>query len=267
MAIDALSVTLQGLVTWRASVTLAGTGGTATSNNSSRPKSLTYSDDTANAALGGADTFANFVQTISAGSSVTVDLQSLTNILGQSGTSFARVKGWLIQLLAVADDATYGTACSGCTLGNTGEAVANAAQLNFGSGSGLLVDITTAAGALSTVAIGTAGSGYPRSSCFTATVTQGAATGGVITVITNASGVPTTVAIVAGFVGSGYSNASGLATVVQSWAQLKTGSLQQYFDRTAAGFTLSATVKNVRFQNQDGAVAAALMITAVGGTS
>jgi hypothetical protein len=56
---------------------------------------------------------------ISASGTVTVNLQSLLDVLGQT-VVLVRVKGLLFQLLSSADDAENGTACTGVTIGNAG---------------------------------------------------------------------------------------------------------------------------------------------------
>jgi hypothetical protein len=61
------------------------------------------------------------VLTVGAGANTTLDLSAaLTDVLGQT-FGFARVKAFMVWLLAAADtlvDGTVGTACSGVTLGN-----------------------------------------------------------------------------------------------------------------------------------------------------
>lgn len=55
--------------------------------------------------------------TIAASGSTTIDLTSITEVLGSS-KAFARIKAVIIQLLSTADDSTNGSACSGITVGN-----------------------------------------------------------------------------------------------------------------------------------------------------
>jgi hypothetical protein len=79
------------------------------------------------------------------------------------------------------------------------------------AGSGLTVTTTVTNGALASVAIDNAGSGYPASTTFDVTVNQADASGGIVAVTTNSSGVPTSVALTGG-TGSGYTAATGLKT-------------------------------------------------------
>jgi hypothetical protein len=72
-----------------------------------------------NAALG-ANECVSYLSTIASSSSEDIDLTSLTDICLQSGVSLARVKGYLIRLLSVADDSVNGTACTGVTIDGAG---------------------------------------------------------------------------------------------------------------------------------------------------
>lgn len=80
----------------------------------------------ANAAVGGADELVSFLQTIAPGGSATIDLQSITNILQQTGVALVRLKGYKIRLLSSgtvgAVDSVNGTLCSSVTVGNAGSA-------------------------------------------------------------------------------------------------------------------------------------------------
>src|SRR5207248_2630696 len=143
----------------------------------------------------------------------------------------------------------------------TNMGVAVPCQLDFGNGgSGLTLALTTAAGAITGVAIGAAGSGYPKSTTFTVVPNQAGGSGGLVYVTTNASGVPTTVGLVPGAGGTGYSNAT-VPSVVAGAYNIKTGGAHMYFDDNANGFcTVDATHKNVSFLNLDGANAVTLEI-------
>ena len=119
--LSSLTFSFNPQLSWNAVVTNTG----ADYANSS-PKSqgginlptISYASTTANAAVGGADEFISFVQTVNASSSVTIDLTALTDILKQSSVSLARVKFMMFRLLSAADDATNGTAASSITVGN-----------------------------------------------------------------------------------------------------------------------------------------------------
>jgi hypothetical protein len=73
-----------------------------------------------NAAVGGGDEAAAFLTTISASGDASINLTSLTDILGTSAVSLARVKDLSVNLLSEAQDATYGTNCTSITLGDSG---------------------------------------------------------------------------------------------------------------------------------------------------
>jgi hypothetical protein len=52
------------------------------------------------------------ILTISASSSTTLNLQSLTDVLGSTGVTWVRIKEWVFALLSVAQDSVAGTAAS-----------------------------------------------------------------------------------------------------------------------------------------------------------
>lgn len=266
MAIDELTGSFGAVVTWNARDNLTGDDYNPITNVGQIGKTLAYSSATAVAALGGANQFISYLISITGGSSTTVDLQALTNILNQTGVSLARIKGFMIRLLAVADDATNGTAATSITFGNTGVAVTNLHDLNGGGvGSGLTIDITHSGGALNTAAINAAGSGYPKSSVFLAALIQSSASQGIVVVTTNGSGVPTAVTIAAG--GTGYSNASAIPSQVITHRHIYTGGVDLVFDRSAAGETVTSTKKNLVIQNNDASVTAKVQLTIFGADS
>lgn len=219
-----------------------------------------------NGAVGGGDEVFSFQQGITAGSSATIDLTAQTNLVQQTSVSLARIKGYQIRLLSSTDDTTLSPAPAvGSTIvvTNNGPAVPNA--LDFGNGgSGLTITYTVSSGAITAPSIGAAGSGYPPSSTFVVTVNQAGGSGGVIAVTTNASGVPTSVALVTG--GAGYS-AGTVATTVLGQYLLTTGCAHMFVDVTAAGVTISATQKNIRIYNLDGANAVTFEFSFIGGTT
>lgn len=87
---------------------------------------------------------------------------------------------------------------------------ANAVALNAWAapGSGGTVALTQVAGAVTAVAIGTAGTGYPISTTFMAAPVQSGGAGCRFAVTTNGSGVPTAVTFIAGAGGTGYTSAT-----------------------------------------------------------
>jgi hypothetical protein len=264
MAITSLAVTSAQSQTWNCSNTVAGLS-SSTTNASKSNVSQGYSTSIANNALGGADEFFNFLTTISAGASATLDLTAMTNVLQQATVSIVRVKSYQIQLLSVAQDAS-GTACSGITYGALGTAVTNSNNLGLGGGSGLTVNVTgVTTSTINAVSVVAGGTGYPKSATFNVVVIQSTATGGILAATTNSSGVVTAVAIVNG--GTGYSVATPLQTFVQSFRTLATGGSDSYFDQTATGFAVASNAKNVVIQNNDGSVAAAVRIQITACTS
>ena len=88
----------------------------------------------AGALSGGADELVSFLQVIAAAGSATINLQSITNILQQTGISLVRLKGYKIRLLAAsgrgAIDSVNGTACSSIQVGN---AASNVNRLEMGA--------------------------------------------------------------------------------------------------------------------------------------
>jgi hypothetical protein len=259
-----LQATPKVTLSWTAQNNLTGTDYQPLTNQGSISKQITYTQAVSNSALTGADLMASYIVTVSAGSATTIDLTAITDMLQRSSQTFARVKAMLVRLLNVADDSTNGTACTSVTVGHSGQAVTNLFPFNTTAGSGLTVAVTVTGDAITGVSIGAAGSGYPKSSYFLVAAIQSTASQGIIAVTTNSSGVPTAVAVVAG--GSGYSAAT-LATTPLSFSTVFAGGCDMYFDATAAGFTVSSTAKNVRIANNDGAVAAAVQITVIGGFS
>lgn len=125
MAIDSLTSTVRALITWTASDTLTGSDYGPTSNNTTITKSVSLGTSAANNVANGSDELISYIASISASSSTTLDLTSISNIIGATA-SLARVKAIMFRLLSTTDDSTNGTACSSVTIGN---AASNANQL------------------------------------------------------------------------------------------------------------------------------------------
>ncbi|MDE2100665.1 MAG: hypothetical protein KGL39_25700 [Patescibacteria group bacterium] len=219
------------------------------SNVNTLSKQYTLGTAAGNTSINGCDEAVSFQQGIVAGGSATVNLNSQSNIVGQT-IAPARIKSIQLRLLNAADDPTISpapTATSTITVTNNGPATP--APVYFGSkGSGLTITITVSTGALNTVAIGAAGSGYLPSSTFIVTVNQAGGSGGVVYVTTNSSGVPTAVAIAAA--GSGYSAAT-LPTTELGSMSLNTGDARMIMDTSATGLVVSATSCNFKIFNND----------------
>lgn len=119
MALDSLTgCSIAVSLNWTAAKNITGTDYAPINNASNVRKSCSLGTAAANAAAGGADELASFIQSIAASGSATIDLTSFTDILNIAASSFVRVKAILIRLMSVADDAAVGTACSGITIGN-----------------------------------------------------------------------------------------------------------------------------------------------------
>ena len=119
-SITTLTASLTATASWNAAGSKTGTdyANAVPVSNSGFSTKQSVATTIANASAGGGNQFISNIVTIAGGGSTTIDLTSLTDILGQTGVSLARYKGILFRLLSVADDATNGTACSGVTIGN-----------------------------------------------------------------------------------------------------------------------------------------------------
>jgi hypothetical protein len=250
--IGSLTASLSTEIKWTAQNTLTGAVYNPITNAGDIRKTYNFGTAAANGVTGGGDEIFSFQQSIAAGASATLDLTAMTNILQQSTVSIARIKGYQIRLLSATDDATITpapTATSTLTVTNIGPAVPTPLDFQNG-GSGLTVALT-GTGAVTAVAIGSAGTGYPPSSAFLATPQQAGGSGCVFAVVTNASGVPTSVVFIAGAGGAGYTAAT-VPAIVAGQYKVVTGGAHMYFDPQAAGFCLvSATSKNLLLTNND----------------
>lgn len=120
MALSTLTSTFGPSVSWTASKTITGSDYAALANTSSILKpSMAVGTAAANNAANGGDELTSSITSVSASSSASIDLTSLTDILQSSGVSLARVKAILIRLLSTTDDPTNGTAASSVTIDNT----------------------------------------------------------------------------------------------------------------------------------------------------
>lgn len=223
------------------------------SNSLDIRKSQSYSTSVGNTTTGGADEIFSFQQSISAGSSFSLDLTAMTNLLQQASVSLARIKAIHIRLLSASDDSTINpapVATSTVTVTNINIAVPN--PFDFGNGgSGATVALTAGAGAVTAVALGAGGSGYPASTFFLMVAQQAGGSGNVFLAGTNASGVITSMTFIAGTGGSGYSTAT-VPAIVAGQYNILTGGAHLAFDPAANGMAaVSATSKGVKFINMD----------------
>jgi hypothetical protein len=269
VGISSVSATISTEFKWTVSNTLTGGNYNPTTNAGDLRKSQGFGTNVSNTTSGGGDEVFSFQQAISPGSSATIDLTAMTNLLQQTGVSIARIKGIQFRVLSGSDDTTLSptpTSTSTVTVSNEGLAVP--CQLDFGNGgSGLTLALTTSGGAITSVALGAAGSGYPPSNTFLVTPNQSGGSGALVAVTTNGSGVPTTAALVAGTGGAGYTNATVPTTVVGHY-NILTGGAHMYFDPAANGFcTTDATHKNVKLYNLDGSNAVTVEVDVLAATT
>lgn len=248
-----LTGSMSASFSWNASVALTGSAYNPTNNTSSIIKRQAFGTSASNTASGGCDECFSFQQGVSAASSATISLVAMTDLLQRASSTIARIKGIMIRVLSAEDDSTISPAPTATSVGvitNIGPAVPNPFIWQNG-GSGLTLALTTTPGAVTAVAIGAAGTGYPPSSAFLVSPVQAGGSGCVVAVITNSSGVPTSVEFIAGAGGAGYTDAT-VPTVVVGQTKVYTGGQVSYFDPSAAGFALvSATSTALLLLNTD----------------
>lgn len=136
--ITALTASLQCLLTFNAQQTVTGLTKGIRNNDQVTP-TATFSV-TGAAVANGANQAYSAITSIGAGSSTTIDLSAaLTNIVGSSTATFARLKAILIELVSTAQDSTNGTACTSITFG----AAASNQFITQSSGRGFLGTTTS----------------------------------------------------------------------------------------------------------------------------
>ena len=248
------SVTASLATTLKFALQLDLTGGEYSPITSNGTIQKTYDFGTANGntTSGGGDIVFSFQQAIAAGSSATVDLIAMTDLFLRTSQTIARIKAMQIRLLSAADDSTLSpapNASSTIIVTNAIATLPSPLDILLG-GTGLTVTITNTAGAITGIAIGAAGTGYPKSTTILVAPVQTSGSGGLLAVTVNSSGVPTAVAI--DQAGAGYSDAT-VPSVAVGYHYILTGGARVYFDPSATGFCLvSSTQKNITIQNQDG---------------
>jgi hypothetical protein len=266
--LDSVTASMFTEVRWAVAKNQTGSNYNPIQSSSDIRKTYNFGTTAANNATGGGDEVFSFQQGIVAAGSATIDLSAMTNQIGQTGVSIARIKALQIRLLAGADDPTLSptpTATSTITLTNIGPATPS--PLDFGNGgSGLAVNTTVSAGVLNTVAVNNAGTNYPKSTFFPVLPNQAGGSGGILSAGTNNTGGVNAVAITAG--GAGYTNATALGTTVAGSYNVYTGGVHVYFDPSAVGFVLvDATHKNITVLNMDAANAVTFELDIFAATS
>lgn len=262
--LSSLNATLSTGFKWVAQNNLTGSAYNPITNVGNIALNGNFQSTIGNTTTGGADQIFSFQQSISAGSSATIDLSAMTNILAQAAVAIARIKGYQLRLLSATNDPTISPAPVGTSIAvisNNGPATP--VQLDFGAaGTGLTIAFTVSTGVMTGPSIGAAGTGYPKSATFIVTVNQAGGSGAVVSVTTNSSGVPTAVALVTG--GTGYTAAT-VGTTVLGQYQLNTGGAHMYFDPLANGFcAIDSTHKNVKIFNTDGSNPITIEVDVIG---
>ena len=241
-------------------------------------KSQSISSTTGNNASGGGDIAFCFQQGVGAGAVVNLDLTAMTDYLNRATQVIARIKAMQFRLLSATDDSTINpapVATSTCVVTNnppSSAAMDVPANIFPNGGSGLTLALTAAAGVITGVAIGAAGSGYPKSSSFLVAPQQAGGSGATVSVLTNASGVPTTVAVVYGGVGTGSGSTYTSATVPAVHCGTRfiyTGGAEMYFDPQSNGILsgIGSTNKKVSIVNLDGTNPITVEVDFIAGTS
>jgi len=239
-----------------------------TTQASAVTKTYQLAQSTDNNAAGGADEAFSYQQVILAGASATVDMNAMTNLMSQTSVSIARVKSWMVRLLSLTDDTTISANTntnSRICITNNGPSVP--VPLNYGSGgSGLTLNITNAAGgAINVATINVNGSGYLPNTTFPVTVNLINGAQAVVSINTNAAGIPTAAVITNG--GTGYITCANVPTTELGSFWLQTGCAQCLVDATALGSAISNTSKNLRITNLDQSNAVTFELDAAGGTT
>lgn len=267
MGLSSLSGGMSSGFTWNAQVALTGVNYSPTTNAGGISKRQAFGTYAANAASGGCDEVFSFQQGVTAGSTATIDLYAMTDLLQRTSVTIARIKGYQIRLLSASDDSTISPAPTATSVGlvtNNGPTLPCMTDFSVG-GSGLTLAITQTAGVITGVSIGAAGTGYQKSAVFVVAPVQSSGAGGIISVTTNSSGVPTAVAIVFG--GTGYSDATVPSIGIGQYI-VYTGGAHCYFDPSAAGFTtVTTTQRNLKLVNLDGSNAVTFEIDCYAATS
>jgi hypothetical protein len=253
VGIDSVQVTVSTGFRWSVGNTLQGAAYNPIQNSGNITKTQNLGTANGNTQSGGADEVFSYQLGIAEGGSVTLNLEAMTNLLAQTDVAIARLKVLQFRVLSATDDPTISpppNAASTGTVSNIGPTAPS--PLDFANGgSGLTVALTVSGGAVTGVAIGAAGSGYPPSTAFLASPQQAGGHSCVFLVIVNGSGVPTTLVFIAGAGGAGYTAATVPAISVGQYTIL-TGGAHMYVDPAAAGFALvSATQQNVELYNND----------------
>lgn len=259
---------------WQVGNNLTGSVYSQITNTGTITKQYNFGTSAANNASGGGDEVFSFQQTISAASSITIDLNAMTNLLAQSAVALARIKGYQIRLLGLSDDSTISNQATSVTVTNS---VPNSpSPLDFGSaGVSGQVSLTLVTSAVSVVALVATGTNYPPSTYLLCAPQATSGSGCVFAVSISPSGIPTSVVSVAG--GTGYASGTvpfvpvGYYTLSNQQSSTTTsgqGGAHCHFDCTAAGFLpVSTTSRKITVFNNDPNNVATIELSALGATT
>ena len=162
-AIGTLTFTSSVTTTFNGQNGITGSDYSPIGSASTISKRVSISTAAADAAVGGGDIVYSAITSISASSNASIDLTSVTDVMGTTGQTFVRVKSIRIRLLSATDDSVVGTAASSVTLDNTvtnalsaqshsgwfsnaAEGGANGSKFDFPNGCDLAYSVVGAAG-------------------------------------------------------------------------------------------------------------------------
>ena len=252
---------------WSVGNSLTGSAYNQVQNVGDIRKNYAFGTAAGNAASGGGDEVFSFQQTIAGGGSATINLQAMTNLLQQASVSIARVKGYQIRLLSTTDDSTItAPAASSITVTNIGPGTPSALDFNNGGINGsVTITNTFATGAIASLAVSNAGSGYPPNSYFMAVPQTTLGSNAAFLCNTNATGVISGVSTFQ----AGTLYANGAAPLVPAGQYtVNGGGAHMYFDVLAAGFlAVAATSINIKIYNNDPANTATVEISVLAATT
>ncbi len=118
MAINTLTGTLTVADQWSATGALVNSALPFGAVTNAQTISLKVLWPTTGAGAGACNEEATGIQALPANTSATINLQSLTDVLGTSAVALVRLKKYVFCNLSVTQDSTAGTNCSSVTVGN-----------------------------------------------------------------------------------------------------------------------------------------------------
>lgn len=293
--VSSLAITFAPSISGNVGKSTTGSDYKGPSQAASLSRSNAFTNGNSNTSSLGADEFISFVLSVAAGASAVVDLSSLTDFLLQSGVSLARIKGYRLNLLSVAQDSVYGTTCTQVTVNgpipapvqtspstaSTGGSIATGtyyykitAKTAAGETTGSNEESVTTTGSASTVTLNW--SSVPNATGYN--IYRGSAAGSEDTLIaTVSSGSTVTYTETGSETTSSVSPPTVNTAATPTTAQLNgvsplsgfilyNGDYQEWSTANANGWTVGSNV-DLYVYNNDASHSAALQITLVGGTT